>query len=267
MSYTYICIHVYVYVHVFGASIVAQSVRNPPAMQETLHSNLGSSPESERSPREENGNPLQYSCLENPKDRGAWWATVHGVRKSQAWPSTCACTHTCICQAPFWVVYICRLVIELTRLPCVCQAPFTDRSFRFLNNLFYKQKSKVRVDLLAFICSCFTHVFQYRARWWFLSSSRPIGLIPTEAHSGPQWEGWQARWKVRLSGQQSALRESEQSVCWGPPHQPQASSKLCDLSKTHWPHLFVEDNSSLHRVGFQWRLSGDTLNVLAGCRA
>ena len=30
-----------------------------------------------------NGNPFQYSCLENPKDRGAWWATVHGVMKSQ----------------------------------------------------------------------------------------------------------------------------------------------------------------------------------------
>ena len=32
-----------------------------------------------RSPQEENGNLLQYSCLENPMDRGAWWATVHGV--------------------------------------------------------------------------------------------------------------------------------------------------------------------------------------------
>ena len=32
---------------------------------------------------EGNGNPLQYSCLENPKDRGAWWAAVHGVAKSQ----------------------------------------------------------------------------------------------------------------------------------------------------------------------------------------
>ena len=32
-----------------------------------------------RSPREGNGYPLQYSCLENSKDRGAWWATVHGV--------------------------------------------------------------------------------------------------------------------------------------------------------------------------------------------
>ena len=43
----------------------------------------GSIPASGRSPGEGNGNPLQYSCLENPMDRGAWWATVHGVTKSQ----------------------------------------------------------------------------------------------------------------------------------------------------------------------------------------
>ena len=36
-----------------------------------------------RSPEEGNGNPLQYSCLENPMDGGAWWATVHGVSKSR----------------------------------------------------------------------------------------------------------------------------------------------------------------------------------------
>jgi len=40
---------------------------------------LGSIPGSGRSPGEGNGNPLQYSCLENPMDRGAWWATVHGI--------------------------------------------------------------------------------------------------------------------------------------------------------------------------------------------
>ena len=39
-------------------------------------------PGSERSPGEGNGNPLQDSCLENPMDREAWWATVHGVAKS-----------------------------------------------------------------------------------------------------------------------------------------------------------------------------------------
>ena len=44
---------------------------------------LGSIPGLGRSPGEGNGNPLQYSCLENPKDGGAWWATVHGVAKSQ----------------------------------------------------------------------------------------------------------------------------------------------------------------------------------------
>ena len=37
------------------------------------------------SPGEGNGNPLQCSCLENPKDRGAWWATVHGITKSWKW--------------------------------------------------------------------------------------------------------------------------------------------------------------------------------------
>ena len=40
-------------------------------------------PGSGRSPRGGNGNPLQYSCLENPMDRGAWWAIIHGVAKSR----------------------------------------------------------------------------------------------------------------------------------------------------------------------------------------
>ena len=43
---------------------------------------LGSIPGLGRSPGEGNGNPLQYSCLENPMDGGAWWATVHGVAES-----------------------------------------------------------------------------------------------------------------------------------------------------------------------------------------
>ena len=44
---------------------------------------MGLIPRSERSPGEENGNPLQYSCLSNPMDRGVWWATVHGIAKSR----------------------------------------------------------------------------------------------------------------------------------------------------------------------------------------
>ena len=55
------------------------SVKNPPANTE----DVGSIPRSGRSPGEGNGNPLQYSCLENPMDRGGWRATVHGVTKSR----------------------------------------------------------------------------------------------------------------------------------------------------------------------------------------
>ena len=44
---------------------------------------VGFIPGSGRYPGGGNGNPLQYSCLENPMDRGIWWATIHGVTKSQ----------------------------------------------------------------------------------------------------------------------------------------------------------------------------------------
>jgi len=46
-----------------------------------------------RSPGEGNGNPLQYSCLENPMDGGAWWATVHWVAKSWTWLSNFTSLH------------------------------------------------------------------------------------------------------------------------------------------------------------------------------
>ena len=60
------------------ASLVAQMVKNLPAVQETqVHI-----PGSGRSPGEGNGYPLQYSCLESPMNRGAWWATVYGVADS-----------------------------------------------------------------------------------------------------------------------------------------------------------------------------------------
>ena len=49
---------------------------------------VGLTPGSGRSPGVGNGNPLQYSCLKNSMDRGAWRATVHGAAKSQTWLST-----------------------------------------------------------------------------------------------------------------------------------------------------------------------------------
>ena len=57
-------------------------VKNPPANAGAA-GDLGSIPGSGRSPGRGNGNSLQYSCVENPMDRGAWQAMVHGVAKSQ----------------------------------------------------------------------------------------------------------------------------------------------------------------------------------------
>ena len=69
-------------------------VKNPPA-------NVGDAgliPGLVRSPGGGNGNPLQYSCLENPMDRGAWWAIVHGVTKSWTQLNTHTHTHTQACM-------------------------------------------------------------------------------------------------------------------------------------------------------------------------
>ena len=64
-------------------------VKNPPANA----GDPGSIPGSRRSPGEGNGNSLEYSCLDNPMDRGAWQATVHGVAKSQTRLSMHATPH------------------------------------------------------------------------------------------------------------------------------------------------------------------------------
>ena len=62
-------------------------VKNPPVNSRDIR-DVGWIPESGRSRGGENGNPLQYSCLENPMDRGAWWATVHRVTESDVTEAT-----------------------------------------------------------------------------------------------------------------------------------------------------------------------------------
>ena len=65
-------------------------VKNPPANAGDIN-DVGLIPEFRQSLGGSHGNPLQYSCLENPMDRGAWWPTVHGITKSQTqlkWLST-----------------------------------------------------------------------------------------------------------------------------------------------------------------------------------
>ena len=97
--------------------------KNPPANTgDTGDADLISG--SRRSPGEGNGNPFHYSCLENPLDRGAWWATVHGVTKSWTRLSTQAHTHThthtyiyahtniyvCLAQVKFPVSFLDQLI-------------------------------------------------------------------------------------------------------------------------------------------------------------
>ena len=66
---------------ILWASQVALVVKNPPTNAGDIR-DMSPIPEQGRSPGESNGNALQWSCLENPTDRGAWWTTVHGVAKS-----------------------------------------------------------------------------------------------------------------------------------------------------------------------------------------
>ena len=77
-------------------------VKNPPANAENVRA-LGLIPGLGRSPEGGHGNPLQYSCLENPMDRGAWWAIVHGIKKSRTGLkrlSTHAILIVYTCQSP-----------------------------------------------------------------------------------------------------------------------------------------------------------------------
>ena len=65
---------------IYKLSQVALAVKNTPANEADIR-NSGSIPGLGRSSGEGNGNPIQYSCLGNPMDRGAWQAIVHGVTK------------------------------------------------------------------------------------------------------------------------------------------------------------------------------------------
>ena len=91
-------------------------------------------PGSGRSPRGGNGNPLQYSYLENPMNRGAWWATDHGIAKSWTGLSnshthTCTYTHTYTCTHTHTHVYI------NPSLPTYCP-PVINRKFVFYIYVF-----------------------------------------------------------------------------------------------------------------------------------
>ena len=107
-THTHIYIYVYIYISIW-VSQVALVVKNPPANAGDAK-DMDSIPGLVRSPREGYVNPLKYSCLENPTVRWAWWATVHGVTKSQTqrkWLSMHAHTHTHTYICMYVCMYVC----------------------------------------------------------------------------------------------------------------------------------------------------------------
>ena len=92
VTYIYIYVYMYVYTHTHmrspGGSGSKESACNV--------GDLSSIPGSGRSPGKENGNPVQYSCLENTMDRRAWQATVHRVTKSQTQLSDFTFIYICV---------------------------------------------------------------------------------------------------------------------------------------------------------------------------
>ena len=87
-------------------------------------------PGSSRSPGGGNGKPLQYSCLENPMDRGAWWATVHRVAQSWTRLNDLACTHI----LTHIYTYIQKKGFQKNLNTVVCQAALSGK--RSVSNYF-----------------------------------------------------------------------------------------------------------------------------------
>ena len=94
--YIYICTHTHT--HMYRASLVAQLVTNLPANAGDTRQ-AGLIPWLGRSLGGGYGNPLQYSCLGNLMDRGAWQATVHGITELDTTELTCMHTYTCITES------------------------------------------------------------------------------------------------------------------------------------------------------------------------
>ena len=100
----------------FNHCQVAPMVKNLPAKAGDVR-DTGLIPGLGRSPGGGHGNPLQYSCLENPMDRGAWRATVHGVTKSPTGLSDRAHRHSCFMR-------LCSLLLNnKVNQPCTCTYP------------------------------------------------------------------------------------------------------------------------------------------------
>ena len=100
----------------FGASLGGSVVKNSPANAGDPR-DVSSIPGLGRSPGGGHGNSLQYSCLGNPMDRGAWWATVHRVAKSQKWLTDWAGMHEIPSQTFAWLTVEPRICLMPKSIP------------------------------------------------------------------------------------------------------------------------------------------------------
>ena len=91
---------------------MAHWVKNSAANLEKLE-DAGSIPGSGRAPGEGNGRPLQYSCLENPMDAGAWWATVHRVTEGGIWLSSYTHNHNQTVESFLSIFYVAECLTEI----------------------------------------------------------------------------------------------------------------------------------------------------------
>ena len=139
-------------------------------MQEMQSGNMDSISGSARSPGEGNGNPPQYSCLENHMDRGAWWATVHGVRESDTTECTHAHerahTHTHIIspRKPSWI----------SQVPCLVFL-YNTLILPFIKRFFFN----IAWNLLQYcFCFMFSYFFLPRGLWDLYSFTRDQTHVP-----------------------------------------------------------------------------------------
>ena len=111
----------------------------------------GSIPGSGRSPEGGHGNPLQYSCLENPMDRGAWWTIVHGVTKSWTLLKWLSMMHTLFSEMFnvadlihfYFIVYFIKI-----------------RTFSYSTTVWWLKIRKLNVDATLIICRSFSRSWQ-----------------------------------------------------------------------------------------------------------
>ena len=124
----------------------------------------GSIPRLGISSGEGNGNPFQYSCLENPMDRGAWWAIVHGVTKIWTWLNTH--THTPHSRLSLSFSFLEAAIITNVGLPllknlAVCVGPtysyYRYITYLFIQNILYEALYKYMSSSLIFfsVLVCF----------------------------------------------------------------------------------------------------------------